>query len=85
MATIALLRIILGLDRVNADEVTAMALGFVIATGVALCQVVARAAALVAIETPFLLMALAAVVAGLAGKNPVSTDEIRIMVGGNTF
>ena len=80
MATIALLRIALRFDRVDGNKVTAMALGLVIATGVFNQKIVAGTAAFVAIKTPLLLMALAAVVACLAGENPVTTDKIRIVV-----
>jgi hypothetical protein len=62
-----------------------MALGFVIAAKGALRQVVPGAAAFVTVEAPFLLMALAAVVAGLAGKNPVTAYEVRVMVRCDTF
>jgi predicted membrane-bound dolichyl-phosphate-mannose-protein mannosyltransferase len=62
-----------------------MALGLVIPSGVFLCKVITGTATLVAVKTPLLLMALATVVAGLAGQNPVATHEIRIMVKCNTF
>lgn len=67
MATIALLRIVQRLDRVNGNKITTMTLGFVITPEVFLRKIITGTAALVAIKTPLLLMALAAVVAGIAG------------------
>jgi hypothetical protein len=57
-----------------------MTLGFVIAPGVFFRKIITGTAPLVAIKTPLLLVALAAVVAGFAGQNPVATYVIRIMV-----
>jgi prepilin-type processing-associated H-X9-DG protein len=38
-----------------------------------------------AIKTPFLFMALTAIIAGFAGQNPVTAYKIGIMVQCNTF
>ncbi len=52
MAAVALLRIILGLERVEADKVAAVALGLVVAAEILDRKIVAVAAALMAIEAP---------------------------------
>jgi len=85
MAAITLLRVALRLDRVNGNKVTAMAFWCVIALEGVPCQINTGTTALVAIKAPLLLMALTAIVAGLAGQDPVAADEIRIMVDCNAF
>ena len=85
MAAIALLRIVLSLHGVDADKVAAVALGLVVTPEVPPRKIIARTAALMAIQTPFLFMALAAVVSGLAGQNFVVAYEIGIMVGCYAF
>jgi hypothetical protein len=85
MAAIALLLIALCLQGVDGNKVAAMSIGSVIAPGVSLRQVVTRAAAFVAIKTPLLIMALGAVVTGIACQYPVSTYKVGIMVEGDTF
>jgi hypothetical protein len=67
MATVTLLLVILSLDRVNAHEVTAVAFRFVVTTEITLRKIVAGTTTLVTVQAPFLLMALVAVFAGLAG------------------
>ena len=85
MAAIALLGIILGLHGVNADKVAAVTLGFVISPKVFPRKIIACAATLMTIQTPFLLMALFAVVACLAGQNSVSSPKVGIVIRCNTF
>jgi hypothetical protein len=67
MTTIALLWIALRLDWVYGNKITAMALRFVITLGIFLRKIITGTATLVAIKTPLLFMALAAIVTGLAG------------------
>ncbi|OGT99918.1 MAG: hypothetical protein A2079_06950 [Geobacteraceae bacterium GWC2_48_7] len=62
-----------------------MALWFVIPTKVTLSKVVSRAATLMAIETHFLTMALAAVVTGLTCQNTVPTNKIGVMIRCDPF
>ena len=85
VAAIALLRIVLCLHGVDADEVAAVALRLEIAAAVSFGQIITAAAALMTIQTPRLIMTLVAVIAGLAGHNLVTTNKIGIMVGGDTF
>ena len=85
MTTIALLWVVCRLDRVDGDKIAAMALGREITLGGVLRKIIAGTCALVAIKTPLLLMALVAVAAGLAGQNPVTSYEIRIMIDCNAF
>ena len=85
MTAVTLLRIVLRFYRVNADKIAAMAFGLVISPEVALRQIIARAATLMAIKTPFLHMAFFAVVAGLAGQYPVFMEKISGVIGGYAF
>ena len=80
VAAIALLLIVQGFQRVNADEVAAVAFGLEVTPEVFHGQVVTAAASLMAIQAPFLLMALLAVAAGLAGQYAVAAHEVSIMV-----
>ena len=80
VATITLLRIIQRLEGVDTDKVAAVALGLVVTPEVFFRKIIARSAALMTIQAPFLLMALAAVAAGFAGKHPVATYEIGVVV-----
>lgn len=82
VAAVALLLVVLRLHRMDADEVAAMALGMGIAAEVLFFEIgAAQQATLVTVETPGLIMALAAVIAGLAGQYAVSPHKIGIMVG----
>jgi hypothetical protein len=82
MAAVALLLVVLGLYRMDADPVAAMALGMRIAPKVLFFQIGAvQQATLVAIKTPGLIVALGAVVADLAGKYAMFPRKIGIMVG----
>ena len=84
VAAIAVLRIVLRLDRVDADPVAAMGLRFIVAAELALRQITTRAPTIVAVKAPLLIVALGAVVAGLAGQHPVAAEaEILIVVGGD--
>lgn len=85
MAAIALLWVILGLHGVNADEITAMALGFGISPEVFLRQIVTISTTLMAVETPFLLMALTAVVSGLACQHTMAAYKIGIVIWSYAF
>jgi hypothetical protein len=85
MATVALLWIAPCLDRVDRNKVAAMAFGFIIAPCISLTQVVACAAALMAIKAPLLLMTLAAIVAGFTCQHTVPAQEVCVMVGCNAF
>lgn len=85
MTTVALLRIVQGLHGMYVDKVAAMVFGLVIPPEIGLIQVFAISAPLVAIQAPGLIMALPAVVAGLAGQNPVVTNEICLMVWRNSL
>lgn len=85
MAAIALLRVILSLDGVDADEVAAVALGFVVAAKVSSRKIITSTAALMTIKAPFLLMALVAVVAGFAGQHTVFTVKVGAVVGCDAF
>ena len=80
MAAIALLRIILRLEGVDADKVTAVALGFVVTPEIFLRKILTCSAALMTIQAPFLFMALAAVVTGLAGQYPMTAHEVCVVV-----
>ena len=71
----------MGFHGVNIDEVATMALGLVIMPEVLPRKIITCAAALMTVQAPFMLMALVAVIAGLAGQNSVAADEISIMIG----
>jgi len=81
MAAITSLWIVQSLDRVQGDEIAAVAFGQVIPTEAALRKGIRRTATFVAIKTPLLVVALVAVVAGTTGQNPVPPQEISIVVG----
>ena len=82
----ALLLVVLGLNRMDADEVAAMAPGMGVTAEVLFFEVgTVQQSTLVAIKAPGLVVALAAVVAGFAGQHPVPTDKIGIMVGCYAF
>jgi len=86
MAAVALLLVVLRLNRVDADEIAAMALWMRVAAKVFFSQVCAvKQSALMTIETPGLIVALVAVFADFAGKHTMSTHKIGIMVGGYAF
>jgi len=81
VTAVALLRIILRLDRMDTDPVAAMALWMRVTAKVLFFQIgAAQQAPLMAIEAPGLVVALAAVAAGFAGQYPVTTHKIGIMV-----
>ena len=82
VAAVALLLVVLRLYRMDADEVAAMALWMRVPAEVLFFGIGAvQHTPLMAIETPGLVMALAAVAAGLARQNPVAAHKIGIMVG----
>ena len=82
VAAVALLLVVLGLYRMDTDPVAAMALWMRVAAKVLFFQIGAvQQASLMAIETPGLVVALTAVVAGLAGQYTVSPQKVGIMVG----
>ena len=62
-----------------------MALWLKVASKVPLGKVGAVAAALMAIKAPGLVVALVAVIAGLAGKYAMFSDKVGIMIGRNPF
>jgi hypothetical protein len=67
------------------DEVAAVVERFVVAAKVALTQIIAAAATLVAIKTERLLVTLLAVVARVVGQGAVIAHKISAVVGGNPF
>ena len=82
MTAIALLLVVLGLNRMNADKITAVALWMRVTTEVLFFKIgTVQQSTLMAIKAPGLVMALAAVVASLAGEHAMSTDKVGIMVG----
>jgi hypothetical protein len=81
VAAIAVLRVVLGLYRVYADKVAAVALGLIVVPKVTFGKVRAVAATLMAIKAPDLLMTLVTVIACLTGQDTMSAHEICIMVG----
>jgi len=86
VAAVTLLLVVLCLYRVDADEITAMALGMRVAAKILFFQIGAiQQAALMAIETPGLIMTLAAVISCLTGQYPVPTHKVGIMVGCHAF
>lgn len=85
VAAVTLLLVVLGLYRMDADEIAAMASGFDITPGVALGDIVSYAATLMTVEAPALIMTLTAVIAGLTGQHTVSAQEVGIMVRCNAF
>lgn len=86
MAAITGLWVVLGLDRVDIDEVTAVVLRLIVAGIRALARVGAVAPTLVTIKTPVLLMTLTAVAPCPARDGAVTThDEVSIMIGSYTF
>ena len=62
-----------------------MALWLVVTPEVFLRKIITRTAPLMTVQAPFLLMALAAVVAGLARQYPVTTYEIGVVVESYAF
>lgn len=85
MATYAALLVALGEPAVAFNEVAAVIERFVVAAEVALFQVVAVAAALVAIKAKGLLVTLLTVVARVVGQGAVVTHKVGTVVGGNPF
>ena len=81
----ARLRVGCGLYRVDVYKVAAMALGLVVTSKVPYGKVGTVAAALMAIKAPGLVMALIAVIPGLPGKDPMSSNKVGIMIGRNPF
>jgi hypothetical protein len=81
VAAVACLRIVLGLYRVYADKVAAVALGLIVMSKVPLGKGRAVAATLMTIKAPGLLMTLVTVIACLAGQDTMSAHEVRIMIG----
>ena len=57
-----------------------MALWLVVTPEVFLRKIITRTAPLMTVQAPFLLMALAAVVAGLAGQYPMTAHEVCVVV-----
>jgi hypothetical protein len=86
VAAVALLLVVLGLDRMNADEVTAMALWMRVTTKVLFIEIGAvQQSPLMAIQTPGLIVALVTVIADLGRQQPVTMYKISIVVGRNPF
>ena len=85
VATIATLRIVPGLDRMNGHEVAPVALGHIVATEGVRRQVGVDPSPFVTIEAERLRMALGTVVGGLLYKRPVALQPIPDVVGCNPF
>lgn len=85
MATVACLGIILCLDWMDIDEIAAMTFGHIITAEVIHRQVGVYPATLMAIQTVRLVVALGAIIAGLACQGPVTAHPVAIMGGGYTF
>jgi len=86
MAAVTLLLVVLRLYRMDTDEVAAVTAGMGIPAKVFFFEIgTVQQATLMAIKTPGLVVALAAVIAGFAGQYPVATDKISIMVGCHAF
>lgn len=81
MAAVAGLRVVQGLYRMDADKITPVAFGFIVAPEITSGRIGAVPAALMAIQTPGLLVALTAVIACLARQNAMSAYEVCVMVG----
>jgi hypothetical protein len=85
MATGTGLRVVKGLDGMNADEVASVAFRNVVLLEVLPFQVHIDPTARMAVKTVRLAMALGTVVSCLAGLDPVSPYPIGIMVGSDPF
>jgi hypothetical protein len=70
---------------VDVYKVAPMALWLKVPSKVPLGKVGAVAAALMAIKAPGLVVALVAIIAGLAGKHAMFSDKVSIMIGRNPF
>lgn len=85
MTAVAALGVIQGLDRVDAQEVRAVALGNIVALEGARGQIPLDAPAGVAVETPGLGVALGAIASSLARQNPVTAYPVAVMVRSDPF
>lgn len=85
MAPVAALGIVQSLDRVDAQEVRAVALRDVVALEGTRGQIPIDAPAGVAVETPGLCVALGAIAPSLARQNPVAAYPVAVMVRSDPF
>lgn len=85
VTAVASLRVVLGLNWVNGNEVAPVALGHIVAPEGVRRQIGVDPSTLVAIETERLLVALGTVVGRLLDKRPVVLEPVTAMIGGNPF